>query len=518
MFTSKPYCNRLIIVFTLFLGVTTFLNSSAQENLLLFPDLYYKVEGVYLKSPGYHSALYPPQISLRQKKLLVDSLYGSRDKDFINYEKGNTSLSINPILQSSFRTGSTFLQHYVAGFRLESEFSSKFSFDLNYSFHLLTNHAFPNSRLDSAGIVDHWGRAVNINKSLEFFNSINGKITYTPNRFLSFQLGNDKHFWGDGYRSLFISDNAPSYPFLATTLHIWNIKYTSMVTILRDDTLGNYNKLLTKYASMHFLSWNVNKRLNINVFEAVVWRSRNDSANTRGFSLAYLNPFIFYRPLEYNLGSPDNVLIGIGGHYLFGNQGMIYGQFMLDEFYYKEIIKNKGWWAIKDAFQLGVKWFNVCKLKDLYLQLEYNQARPYTYGHDYPLQNYGYMLQPLAHPLGTNFREAFMIMRYSKNRWFLNARFTYARYGTEPGGKTVGGDIYRSSNDFAKTYGNFIGQGITTDIFEQEVTLSRVLQSHWGLIAEAGVHNAFIRLPEKQQRIYISFGIKTLLYREEKLF
>ena len=80
------------------------------------------------------------------------------------------------------------------------------------------------------------------------------------------------------------------------------------------------------------------------------------------------------------------------------------------------------------------------------------------------------------------------------------------------------GHIYVSSDHYAQTYGNEIGQGISHKVFEQEVTISRVLQPHWGLMAEAGVQNSFIMSPEKKQQLYITFGIKTLLYREEKLF
>jgi len=291
-----------------------------------------------------------------------------------------------------------------------------------------------------------------------------------------------------------------------------------MVAILRDDTIGNYQTQLAKYTATHFLSYNVNRRLNFNIFETVVWRSRNDSLNHRGFDFNYLNPFIFYRPVEYNLGSPDNVLLGIGFHYLVSNKVMTYGQLMLDEFYYKEMLRGKGWWANKNAFQIGIKCFDFLSIKDLFVQLEGNQARPYTYGHSYPLQNYGYMLQPLAHPLGTNFREALLMLRYSISNWFVNSTITFARFGLEPGGKTVGADIYRSSNLFSKTYGNYIGQGITTNTFSQQINISRVLQSHWGLVAEAGITHSMMFLPDKQQQFFVNFGIKTLLYREEKLF
>ena len=42
-------------------------------------------------------------------------------------------------------------------------------------------------------------------------------ITFTPDDNFAFQLGYGKNFIGDGYRSLFLSDNANSYPYLKIT-------------------------------------------------------------------------------------------------------------------------------------------------------------------------------------------------------------------------------------------------------------------------------------------------------------
>jgi hypothetical protein len=509
------FCRLILLsVFSLL----CFPKTSAQENLLVYPDFYYRLEKTFLQKPNYHSSIYPHKILLNQSNIFLDSLYKSSNKNLITYKRGKAHVIVNPVLQGTFENSTRFLQHYSSGFQLESDWGPHLTIDLNYSFHVLTNGSSPGSRTDSAGIIYHWGNSVKLNDDFRLFHSLNGQITYNPLKFLSLQLGNDKHFFGDGYHSLFLSDNAPSYPFFAANLSIWKIKYTNMVAILKDDTIGNYHTLHTKYTASHFLSWNVNKHLNFNIFETVIWRGRNDSLNYRGFDFNYLNPFIFYRPLEYNLGSPDNVLVGFGFHYVWKTSLMLYGQLMLDEFYYKEVIRRSGWWANKNAVQLGAKWFDPFNVNDLYLQIEYNQARPYTYGHSYPLQNYGYLLQPLAHPLGTNFREGILIIRYAKNKWLLSSKFTIARYGLEPGGKTVGADIYRSSNFYSKTYGNFIGQGTTTNVFDQEIKISRILQSYWGLVAEAGIQNSVMFLPEKQQHFFFTFGIKTLLYREEKLF
>ena len=40
-----------------------------------------------------------------------------------------------------------------------------------------------------------------------------------------------------------------------------------------------------KFVAIHYLSWNVSKKLNIGLFETVIW----DNANDRGFDVNFVN-------------------------------------------------------------------------------------------------------------------------------------------------------------------------------------------------------------------------------------
>src|SRR5690554_7777036 len=50
-----------------------------------------------------------------------------------------------------------------------------------------------------------------------------------------------------------------------------------------------------KFASTHFFNYKVTKNLQIGVFESVVFAPKDTLLN-RGYEVAYLNPFLFYRP------------------------------------------------------------------------------------------------------------------------------------------------------------------------------------------------------------------------------
>ena len=61
--------------------------------------------------------------------------------------------------------------------------------------------------------------------------------------------------------------------------------------------------------TMHHLSVNLSKKLNIGFTESVVFQ--RDSTTGSGFDLNYLNPVIFYRFVESFQGSADNTFIGL---------------------------------------------------------------------------------------------------------------------------------------------------------------------------------------------------------------
>ena len=50
---------------------------------------------------------------------------------------------------------------------------------------------------------------------------------------------------------------------------------------------------------IHYLYYNLTKNINIGVFESILWQSKSEEVY-KGFELAYLNPVIFYRPVEFS--------------------------------------------------------------------------------------------------------------------------------------------------------------------------------------------------------------------------
>ncbi|SDR71768.1 hypothetical protein SAMN04487764_0397 [Gillisia sp. Hel1_33_143] len=299
-----------------------------------------------------------------------------------------------------------------------------------------------------------------------------GYISYKPSEFFSIQFGQGDNFIGDGYRSLLMSDGASPYPYLKLNTSFWKLKYSNTWMALRDvrEEVSGEGSYRVKYMANHYLSLNLTKRLNIGLFESVIWQ--ND--NGRGFDVAYLNPVIFYRSIEFSTGqNGGNAIIGLTGKFKFSNNINAYGQWVIDEFSTSEIFGGQQSWKNKLGYQLGIKYFDAFNVPNLYLQAEYNQVRPYTYSHNSIVLNYGHNNQSLAHQWGSNFREFIAIARYRKDRIYGSAKVIIGKRGFDFNNTfepvAYGGDIYTSEKQRPYEYGVKIGQGNTTTSLYSEL-------------------------------------------------
>lgn len=158
-------------------------------------------------------------------------------------------------------------------------------------------------------------------------------------------------------------------------------------------------------------------------------------------------------------------MLGLSLKFRLNKNNQIYSQFLLDEFYLKEILAQNGWWANKQAYQLGFKCFNFAKVNNLYLQTELNIVRPFTYSHGSTQQNYSNAGNSLAHPLGANFMELIGIISYTHSRFFVSGKLVGARFGLDLNGANYGQNINRSYTSRDHEYSNFLFQGLKTNLF-----------------------------------------------------
>ena len=124
---------------------------------------------------------------------------------------------------------------------------------------------------------------------------------------------------------------------------------------------------------------------------------------------------------------------------------------------------------------------NAFQIDQLDLQCELNAVRPYTYTHfdtitghpEYALTSYTTFNQPLAHPLGANFREFIGVIRYKPvSKLYTQLRWLSTFYGQDKDGTNFGQNILRPNTTRQSDYGNSIGQGITTRLTQMSIDVS----------------------------------------------
>lgn len=376
------------------------------------------------------------------------------------------------------------------GFRFFGTVDKNFSYDLN----LYENQATFPSYIDSFAKntitipSQGWSKPVP-GQAFYDYAYAQGHIAYRAGSF-HLQLGNDKLFIGDGYRSILLSDVSVPYPYFRATFENKKLQYAAIYMQHIDLQAPQISPDLgfrRKWAVMHYLNWNVTKKFSVGFFDALVWQD-DDSLGKRGFEMQYANPIIFLRAAEYMNHSTDNALIGINLKYQIHPKIKIYSQFALDELKIDEYFKQSGWWANKYALQLGAKFFtNIGDVKVMGFS-EVNTARPFMYTHKNTLRSYTNYNDALAHPLGANFVENVTRLELQYERFNFFAQVNYSRYGLDSanGNTNVGSNIFASYNTRDQEYDNRTLQGIPGSLLFVDTRVSYLLNPKTNMRLELG--------------------------------
>lgn len=501
--------------------------SSAQRNITLGRDASFRIQRVVNKPSGnFHSNVRPYLYREVAEYCNIDSLQNGalpeKWEDPFRYAVTKPStieisawptVLFQPGYERSYANSGALFRGGIGG-GLSVGIGNKFYARAD---HLNVNGSYPQYLLDLAdarNIIPGQGyaRGTSLGKQNAF---TSGYISYAASRHFDFQLGHGKNFWGDGYRSLLLSDVANNYSYFKGTGTVWKLKYTVLYMRLKDINIpgaSTFGEFENKYSTAHYVSYNATSWLNISLFETVIWQAR-DTLNNRGYDVAYLNPIIFFRPVEYSRGSPDNSIVGASVRISPHKKVQLYGQIVLDEFLLAEIRAGNGWWANKQGIQLGAKYFDAFGLDGLHFQGEINRVRPFTYSHSPNSQNWAHFNQPLAHPLGANFTEAIGFARYEKPDWSIEAKILLADYGIDSvATQSVGQDVYRSYLNSTAQYGHVTGQGVPVMLNVNQLKFTWRLLPDIDLHAELGLLNRnYTENGNRQTTNMVFVGIRTAL-------
>ena len=110
------------------------------------------------------------------------------------------------------------------------------------------------------------------NDSLADFYSANAYVNFHASSFFNFEIGHGKHFFGDGYRSLLLSDNAFNYPYFKITTEFWKLKYVNLFSSLQHIDFNDRPDISKeKMSATHYLSANIGGRLTVSLLSPSCW-------------------------------------------------------------------------------------------------------------------------------------------------------------------------------------------------------------------------------------------------------
>ncbi|HYG03039.1 MAG TPA: hypothetical protein VD927_11390 [Chryseosolibacter sp.] len=435
-----------------------------------------------------------------------------KKSDFFSYHSDDFDLHINPVIyfqagNDSERDDRLFMN--TRGVEVRGMVDKKVGFYTYLTDNQVILPSYVWQVVGETDVIPHEGfwKEYQEGKGADFLQA-RGYITADVSKHINVQLGHDRFFIGNGYRSLAFSDYAPPSMFLKGNVKVWKVNYLFLVnqmTTPPDDAITNkFGGLKSiskgypnKYNALHHISINIGKKLNIGVFESVIY-SADDTLGYDHLRLDYFNPIIFYRAIEQQNGSSDNVLLGMDFKWNMVRNFQVYGQFLLDEFVISNIRAQNGWWANKFGVQIGGKYVDAFAVQNLDLQGEVNIVRPYTYSHNSTYGNYSNYKQAIAHPLGANFQEFVGILRYQPlKRLNVKGKLIYAQTGRDAAGENWGGNILKNNRDIEQTYGNKVAQGVDNKIFFGTFTAS------WQLFHNFFIEgNVVLRRSESDLKIY----------------
>jgi hypothetical protein len=302
-----------------------------------------------------------------------------------------------------------------------------------------------------------------------------GLLFCQAGKHVEFSFGHGKLFIGDGYRSLFLSDNSFNFPFFRVTLNFKKFQYSRIMAVLMSDSIpeDDFGVREKKLAGFNILTYMPNYWFQISLFEGTIWNYPNSKKNI-DFDGNYLNPVILINSFLRNVSCKSVLGTGIKLNILKTIQ--VYNQLAVDK------ISNKLNSTEHLSLQAGAKYFDAFTLKNLYLQAEYNTSQKGVYDYNSKILIYSHYNQPLAHPLGTNFNEWIIKTHYNYKSWQFDVQFNFAKYGSDTLNKITGSPYFK---DYIFQT-PFIGNGPKTVLSYKNFCLAYLINPKTNMRIEAG--------------------------------
>jgi hypothetical protein len=359
---------------------------------------------------SYFTITHKNNRSFLSRKLFFENL--------IQVDSGQYAFTVDPLLNLEVgheMEDSSGRNYYTntRGFLIKGYIGYKFAFVSSFK---ENQSVFPNyyaSIVDSLKVVPGQGRSKSFKDNGFDYAQATGAVMYQVADNALLQLGTDKFFIGNGYRSMLLSDASHSYPYIGGTVYFkdkkiqYNAYYADLIHLQRRPYTNSPEALFyRKGMNFHYISIKPADWIELGLFDNVIIQ-KMDSTGSKPFNFISLNPVPFLPLALYGFNTDNNASVGMNLKLSLKRKTVFYAQYFYD---------GKRNNATKQAYQIGLKTFTI---KHLGLGVEYNVAAPFTYISSNASQAYSHYNQSLANPIGSNFNEYIIWLSFLYNRWFI---------------------------------------------------------------------------------------------------
>ena len=455
------HCPRILVVAAWLLCLK---GAVAQQNdVPLNRDIYYGIDRNGARDSTMHTGMRPMIESRADLHGVMgfspDSgryYYWITEKLFkehlIQVKDGGFKLSVDPIfrfeLGRELHQGPNYrdhvnLQQNSRGFRIAADLGPTVSFQSMFMENQATYAPYLYYYAQAHGVVPGQGRIKVFNDMGLDFAWATGNVSWTPRPWINAQLGQGRHFVGNGYRSTLLSDNAMPYPYVKLSALTNNKRFQHTAIFAKLQQVGDANRLPTgdageslfwwKRATFLHLSANLGP-LQLALFEGTMWKTIGPDG-VLAFNPMQMNPVIGLNTAANGFGGDNTQLLGLDAKCRINNKAVLYGQYALTD-------PGRG----RYAWQVGLQWFDLFR-KDIHLLAEFNQATPYAYTKKDPRMSWTHNNQPLASPVGTGYSEVVILADYRlKDRFWFQGELSWLHHPEGPNASGVpGGDIFAAT-------------------------------------------------------------------------
>jgi hypothetical protein len=291
---------------------------------------------------------------------------------------------------------------------------------------------------DSTGVIPGMGRHKEFKKYGYDYALSTSSLFIGSKSWWNLGLMYGKQFFGNGYRSLVLSDASMNMPMIQLGLHNQHFQYKTTAGIGQEQSripLGSTGESLfkRKLINWNYLSFLPTANLELAILETVVSQRWTPQGVVAPETHVYV-PVLGARGWMAQKDTNATVLYGANIKWNANQNTTFYAQ-------YGWVTKGMG----KDAIQFGALFTDI-GMKNLDLRVEYNQVGAYFYAQDINLMSLTQQGQSLGHASGGALTE-----------WLVRGNYRWKRFLLQGCYHRIQQDLGPAANPYAMTFESVIG-------------------------------------------------------------